>query len=65
MKEKILEIIKNSNKPIKTGNLEKISNLSRNEVQKIINELYLEGKIKVDKCYNKVLGLSQEDNNNE
>ncbi|RUM47728.1 MAG: hypothetical protein DSY47_06495 [Hydrogenothermus sp.] len=59
----MLEIIKLSNKPLKTGDLEKLVGISRNEIQKIINELVIEGKIKVDKCYNKVLGLNKEENN--
>ncbi len=63
MKEKILEVIKLSNKPLKTGDIEKLTGINRNQVQKIINELALEGKIKVDRCYNKVLGLNLEDNN--
>lgn len=60
MKEKVLEAIRLSNRPLKTGDLEKLTGVPRNEIQKIINELALEGKIKVDKCYNKVLGLSEE-----
>lgn len=63
MKEKILEIIKLSNKPLKTGDIEKLTGIDRNTVQKVINNLALEGKIKIDRCYNKVLGLNQEDNN--
>ncbi len=60
MKEKVLEAIRLSNRPLKTGDLEKLTGVPRNEIQKIINELALEGKIKVDKCYNKVLGLIEE-----
>ena len=63
MKEKILQVIKLSNKPLKTGDIEKLTGLPRNDVQKIINELALEGKIELDRCYNKILGLKQEDNN--
>jgi predicted transcriptional regulator len=65
MKNKIFEVIKLSNKPLKVGDLEKLTNIDRNTVQKILNELHLEGKIRLDKCYNKVLGLNQEGNNNE
>lgn len=62
MKDKVLEIIKFSNKPLKTGDLEKLVGISRNEIQKIINELAIEGKIKIDKCHNKVLCLNKEKN---
>ena len=65
MERKILDIIKNSNKPLKTGDIVNITGLDRNKVQKIINNLSLEGKIKIDKCYNKVLGLIVEDNNGQ
>jgi len=62
MKDKILNVIKNSNRPLKTGDLEKITNFDRNTIQKIINDLYLEGKIDLDRCHNKILGLKKEDN---
>lgn len=65
MKDKLLEIIKLSNKPLKTDDIEKITGLDRNTIQKLINELVLEEKIKMDKCYNKILGLKQEDNNDQ
>ena len=63
MKEKILQLIRLSNKPLKTGDLENLTGFDRNTVQKLVNELANEGKIEVDRCYNKVLGL-KEDNNN-
>jgi len=62
MKEKILQVIKLSNKPLKVGDLEKLTGFSRNDIQKALNELALEGKINMDRCYNKVLGVKEESN---
>ena len=56
-KEKlILEILKESNKPLKVGDIEKKTGIDRNTVQKIINELELEGVVEYpDRCHNKVV----------
>ncbi len=56
-KEKlILEILKEENKPLKVGDIEKKTGIDRNTVQKIINELELEGVVEYpDRCHNKVV----------
>jgi len=59
----ILKILLKENRPLKTGEIEKLTGFSRNEIQKAINNLYLEGLIDFpDRCYNKVV-LKQEENN--
>ncbi len=57
MKEKeiVLKVIEEIGLPVKTGDIVKRTGLDRNKVQKILNELSLEGKLVLDRCYNKVL----------
>ncbi|NPA54125.1 MAG: hypothetical protein GXO21_05590 [Aquificae bacterium] len=55
LKEKIFSFLKEKNLPVKTGEISNNLNIDRNTVQKILNELSLENKIKLDRCFNKVL----------
>jgi len=62
-KEKlILQIIKEREKPLKVGELERLTGIDRNSIQKIVNELHINGLIEIDKCYNKILGVKGEQN---
>ncbi|WP_029522252.1 helix-turn-helix domain-containing protein [Persephonella sp. KM09-Lau-8] len=58
----ILQIIKEAGKPLKVGELERLTGIDRNSIQKIVNELHINGLIKIDKCYNKILGVKGEQN---
>ncbi len=59
-KEAILSFLKNSKLPVKTGDLERNLGIDRNTVQKVINQLAIEGYIKTDTCYNKIISLKGE-----
>ncbi|RMD46282.1 MAG: MarR family transcriptional regulator [Aquificota bacterium] len=54
-KEAVLKAIEEIGLPAKTGDIAKRTGLDRNIVQKILNELSIEGKVILDRCYNKVL----------
>ena len=62
-KEKVYNLIKKSNKPLKTSDIAKLTGIPRHKVQIIINDLALEGKIQTDRCFNKVLGINKEADN--
>lgn len=48
---------------MKTGELEKLTGFDRNEIQKALNDMYIDGLIDFpDRCFNKVV-LKKEDNN--
>ncbi len=64
MKQSIFNIIRLSDKPLKVSDIEKLTGIDRNTIQKIVNDLAVEGKIELDRCYNKIL-RALEDNNNE
>ncbi len=59
VKEKVFQFLKNVKLPVKTGDIVKQFNIDRNEAQKIINELVLEGKIETDRCFNKVINVGK------
>ncbi|WP_029520991.1 helix-turn-helix domain-containing protein [Persephonella sp. IF05-L8] len=62
-KEKmVFQIIKDAGKPLKVGELERLTGMDRNSIQKIVNELHINGLIEIDKCYNKILGVKGEQN---
>ncbi len=51
-KEKIIEVFKNSEAPLKSGDLAALSGLDKKEVSKIVKELKTEGLIESPKrCY--------------
>ncbi len=56
-KEKIiLEILEKENKPLKVGDIERMTGIDRNSIQKIINKFEIEGiVIYPDRCHNKVV----------
>ncbi len=56
-KEKIiLEILKSESKPLKVGDIERITGIDRNSIQKIINKFETEGIVEYpDRCHNKVV----------
>ncbi len=56
-KEKlILEILKKENRPLKVGDIERMTGIDRNSIQKIINELETQGIVDYpDRCHNKVV----------
>jgi len=56
----IIELLKKSKKSVKVGDIERLTGIDRNRIQKAVNNLSLEGKIEVDRCYNKILGLKGE-----
>ncbi len=57
----ILKILFKEDRPLKTGELEKITGFDRNEIQKALNNLYMDGLVEFpDGCFNKVL-LKKED----
>ncbi len=50
--EKILEVLKNAGKPLKTKEIAELAGIDSKEVGKIINKLKKEGKVKTPKrCY--------------
>ncbi len=63
MKDRVFHFLSQEKLPIKTGDISKKLNIDRNTVQKILNDLYLEKKIILDKCYNKVLKVNKEEKN--
>ncbi|WP_096999517.1 MarR family transcriptional regulator [Persephonella hydrogeniphila] len=58
----IIDILKKSKKPVKVGDIQRLTGYDRNSIQKTINKLSLEGRIEVDRCYNKIIGLKGEEN---
>ena len=58
----IFQIIKEAGRTLKVGELEKLTGIDRNSIQKIVNELHIDGLIEIDKCYNKILGIKGEKN---
>ncbi len=61
-KQLIFQIVKEAGRPLKVGELEKLTGIDRNSIQKIVNELHIDGLIEIDKCYNKILGVKGEQN---
>ncbi|WP_297455403.1 helix-turn-helix domain-containing protein [Persephonella sp.] len=61
-KQLIFQIVKEAGKPLKVGELEKLTGIDRNSIQKLVNELYIDGLIEIDKCHNKILGVKGEQN---
>ena len=59
MKEKVFQFLTEAKLPVKTEDIVKQFNIDRNEAQKIINDLVLEGKIETDRCFNKVIKVSK------
>ncbi len=54
--KQILEILKREKKPLKVGEIERLTGIDRNSVQKIINELEIKGLVDYpDRCHNKVI----------
>ncbi len=53
----ILQFLRKSSLPLKTGDIEKGTGLDRNTVQKVLNELSIEGILSLDRCFNKVINL--------
>ena len=54
--EIILKILKTENKPLKVGEIERMTGIDRNTVQKVINQLEIEGMVNYpDRCHNKVV----------
>lgn len=52
MEEKVLEVMKNSGKPLKSGEIAEILGVDKKEVDKAIKKLKNEGKIESPKrCY--------------
>ncbi|WP_293447755.1 hypothetical protein [Persephonella sp.] len=56
----IIKLLKDGKKPVKVGDIERITGVDRNSIQKAVNRLVIEGKIEIDRCYNKILGLKGE-----
>ena len=56
----IIGILKKGKKPVKVGDIERITGADRNSIQKVVNRLVAEGRVEVDRCYNKILGLKGE-----
>ncbi|BCD61129.1 MULTISPECIES: helix-turn-helix domain-containing protein [unclassified Nitratiruptor] len=52
MEEKVLELLKNSDKPLKSGEIAEALGVDKKEVDKVIKKLKSEGKIESPKrCY--------------
>jgi len=50
--EKVLEVLKNAGKPLKTAEIAELAGMDNKEVSKIIKKLKEEGKVKSPKrCY--------------
>jgi Mn-dependent DtxR family transcriptional regulator len=58
-KEKVFLFLQKNKLPVKTGDISKELKLDRNTVQKILNDLSLENKITLDRCFNKVVLVSK------
>ncbi len=59
----ILNILYRENRPMKTGELERLTGFDRNEIQKALNDMYLDGLVDFpDRCFNKVVLKKEEDN---
>ena len=56
----IIRLLKEGKRPIKVGDIERITGVDRNSIQKAVNRLSMEGKLEVDRCYNKITGLKGE-----
>ncbi|WP_457624188.1 hypothetical protein [Persephonella sp.] len=57
----VLSAVRKTGCPVKIGQLEKITGIDRNSLQKAINQLSLEGKLQLDRCYNKILSVKGEE----
>jgi len=62
VKKVVISAIKKTGCPVKIGQLERITGLDRNSLQKAVNQLSMEGKLQLDRCYNKILSLKGEKN---
>jgi Mn-dependent DtxR family transcriptional regulator len=62
IREVVFEVIKSSDKPLKVGDIERITGIDRNSIQKVVNEMNVKGIIELDKCYNKILGIRENHN---
>ncbi len=56
----IIKLLKEGKKPVKVGDIARITGYNRNIIQKVVNRLAVEGKVEIDRCYNKILGLKGE-----
>ena len=56
----IIRLLKERKRPVKVGDIERITGADRNNIQKAVNQLVIEGKVEVDRCYNKIIGLKGE-----
>ncbi len=56
----IIMLLKDRQKPLKVGDIERITGVDRNTIQKVVNQLFIEEKVEVDRCYNKIIGLKGE-----
>jgi len=61
-REIVLKVISEADRPLKVGEIERITGIDRNKIQKIINQFHIDGVIVLDKCYNKILGIKGEQN---
>ncbi len=51
-KELVLKVMRDANKPLKSGEIAEIANIPKGEVSKLINSLKKEGKVESPKrCY--------------
>ncbi|WP_456384571.1 hypothetical protein [Persephonella sp.] len=57
----VLSAVRKTGCPVKIGQLEKITGIDRNSLQKAVNQLSLEGKLQLDRCYNKILSVKGEE----
>ncbi len=62
-KSRVFLFLQKESLPIKTGDISKSLSLDRNTVQKILNELSIENKVKLDRCFNKVVYVEKGGNN--
>jgi len=59
----ILQILFKEDRPLKTGELERMTGFDRNDIQKALNNLYINGLVEFpDGCFNKVLLKKEETN---
>jgi len=59
----ILNILYKENRAMKTGELEKLTGFDRNEIQKALNDMYINGLVEFpDRCLNKVVLRKEEKN---
>jgi len=59
----ILQILFKEDRPLKTGELERMTGFDRNDIQKALNNLYINGLVEFPNgCFNKVLLKKEETN---